>query len=274
MASDSAKVGMVLGGAALFVLLGGVAVIFATKGGDEVEGTAVEPTELAAVDAPEEAPAEGAVADAAADEEPLERLDTGGAAAALAEPGEEVEVVPDAPGDDAPPADPEPGPPADLEGEVADQALLAMEQAIGEGPKGDTGMKGEPPPEPKKKGKCTTAQVVKKDGVYHVPRSLLDRYATSPGKAAELGSFWWGKNKKGQKTGVKMGKLPCPGLLRAAGFRRGDLVLSVNGAKPTSIARAVSIYSAARSKGTAEVIVRRGKKGKKKKVRLRYRFTD
>jgi type II secretory pathway component PulC len=71
-----------------------------------------------------------------------------------------------------------------------------------------------------------------------------------------------------------MGKLPCPGLLRAAGFRRGDLVLSVNGAKPTSIARAVSIYSAARSKGTAEVIVRRGKKGKKKKVRLRYRFTD
>lgn len=276
MASDAGKVGMVLGAAALVVLLAGVGVIFATKGGDDVEGTEVRPAEVAAVDAADEAPVEGAVADGeGAAEEPLEKLDTGGAAAALAEPGEEVEVVPDAPGDDAPPTDPEPAPPTDLEGEMADQALLAMEQAIGEGPKGDTGMKGEAPPPPKKKkGKCKTDQVVKKDGVYHVPRSLLDRYATSPGKAGELGSFWWGKNKKGQKTGVKMGKLPCPGLLRSAGFRRGDLVLSVNGSKPTSIARAVSIYSSARKKGTAEVIVRRGKKGNKKKVRLRYRFTD
>jgi hypothetical protein len=274
MASDAGRVGMVLGGAALLVLLGGVAVIFATKGGTEEAGTEVRQVDIVAVDAPEETPEDGAVADAAGAEEALERLDTGGAAAALAEPWEEVEIVPAAPGDDAPPTDPEPGPPSELEGELADQATLAMEQAIGDGPKGDTGLKGQAPPPPKKTGKCQDKRVTKKDGVYHIPRGILDGYATSPGRAGELGSFWWGKNKKGQKTGVKMGKLPCPGLLRAAGFRRGDLVMSVNGAKPTSIARAVSIYSAARKKGSAEVIVRRGKKGKKKKVRLKYRFTD
>lgn len=273
MASDEGKVGMVLGAAALVVLLGGIAVVFATKDRSEDVGAEVRPAEVAAVDAPDEEPVEGAVADAEPEAE-LDRLDTGGSAAALAEPGEQVEVVPDAPGDDAPPTDPEPGVPAELEGELADQATLAMEQAIGDGPKGDTGLKGDEPPAPKKKkARCEDQRVVKKDGVYHIPRSILDGYATSPGRAGELGSFWWGKNKKGQKTGVKMGKLPCPGLLKAAGFRRGDLVLSVNGAKPTSIARAVSIYSSARSKGTAEVIVRRGKKGKKKKVRLKYRFT-
>lgn len=273
MASDAGKVGMVLGAAALFVLLGGVAVIFATKGGAEEDGMAARPAVVAAEDAADGEAVEGAVVDGAPAEDALAELDTGGAAAALAEPSEGVEIVPAAPGDDAPPTDPEPGVPDDLEGALADQAALAMEDAIGDGPKEDTGADEAPAPKPAK-GKCQDQRVVKKDGVYHIPRSLLDGYATSPARAAELGSFWWGKNKQGQKTGVKMGKLPCPGLLRAAGFRRGDLVLSVNGAKPTSVARAVAIYGTARKQGSADVIVRRGKKGKKKKVRLKYRFTD
>ncbi|MEC7947095.1 MAG: hypothetical protein VX265_05970 [Myxococcota bacterium] len=269
MAVDAGKVGMTLGGASILVLAIGTVVIFSTREGAGEARYGVASSSPAMLDAV----ASGA---AGSVEGPRERPDTGGAAAVLAGRADGPEVVPDAPDDDVPPTDPEPGPPVDLGDEVAAQAVLAMEQAIGDGPAGDTGIRSanKVPSPPKKKPGCQTPDVTRKDGVYHIPRGVLDRYATSPGKAGELGSFWWAKNKKGEKTGVRLGRLPCPGLLRSAGFRRGDLILSVNGAKPTSIARAVAIYGAARRQGTAEVVVRRGRKGRKKKVRLQYRFTD
>lgn len=273
MAADAGKLGMALGGASLLVLAVGMAVIFGTGEGAGAARSEVAPGRPAMLSAATSGQADGAAARA---EDVQGGPDTGSAAAVLAELGDPLEVVPDLPGDDAPPTDPEPGPPVDLEEEAAAQAVLAMEQAIGDGPAGDTGIRSAAPvpSPPKKKSGCKMSDVTRKDGVYHIPRSLLDRYATSPGKASELGSFWWAKNKKGEKTGVRLGRLPCPGLLRSAGFRRGDLILSVNGAKPTSIARAVAIYGAARRQGTADVVVRRGRKGRRKKVRLRYRFTD
>ena len=158
------------------------------------------------------------------------------------------------------------------ETEADGDSTQELEQAMTEAASADT---AEKPAEPKpKRAKCSHPEIEKRDGVYYVPKSLLDGYAASPGKATSLGSFWWGKNKKGDKTGVRFGELPCPGVLRASGFRRGDLVVSVNGSKPTSIARAVSIYGAARKAGSADVVVRRGKKGKKKTVKLHYTFTD
>jgi len=274
MASDAARVGLVLGGVSVFVLIAGVGmVLLGSERGVEEAGVPESVGSAAVSNAP--SPVGGGLADGAAGTAGG-RPDTGGSAATLAAP---LEIVPAAPEDDLPPTDPEPSPPEGLDPAVAGQATVALEQAIGVGPADDTG-KARAAAEAggkkngKKKRSCATSQVTRKDGVVLIPRSVLDRYATAPAKAAELGSFWWARNQAGDKTGVRLGKLPCPGLLRAAGFRSGDLVLSVNGDRPTSVARAVAIYGTARSQGSADVVVRRGKKGRKKKVRLRYRFTD
>ena len=257
MASDAARVGMVLGGAAFVVLLAVVGVVLVVSGSDAVDArSVVEPTG-----------AHSAVSDASGNAGPRpEPLDTGGAARALAEP---LDPVPDAADDAIPPAEPEVGAPGRRDGTTGAVSVAETAAVAGAGKTA-----ADAPRASKKKRSCKTSGVVKKSGVYHVPRRVLDGYASSPAKADDLGSFWWAKNKKGEKTGVRLGKMPCPGLLRAAGFRPGDLVLSVNGSKPTSIARAVAIYGSARAKGTADVVVRRGRKGEKKNVRLRYRFTD
>lgn len=275
MASDAARVGMVLGGVAVFVLLAGVGMVLLGSESGVEEADAPEATGRSAV-VHATSTVGGEAADGAAGSAGA-RPDTGGSAATLAAP---LEVVPASPEDDLPPTDPEPSPTEGLDPAVAGQAVAALGQAIGAGPTDDTGKTraapeaGEKKTGGKKKRSCATSQVTRKDGVVVIPRSVLDQYATAPAKAAELGSFWWARNQAGDKTGVRLGKLPCPGLLRAAGFRSGDLVLSVNGDRPTSVARAVAIYGTARSQGSADVVVRRGKKGKKKKVRLRYRFTD
>jgi len=276
MASDAARVGMVLGGVAVFVLLAGVGMVLLGSESGVEEADAPEAAGRAAV-VHATSTVGGEAADGAAGSAGA-RPDTGGSATTLAEP---LELVPPAPEDDLPPTGPEPSPSEALDPAVEGKATATLEQAIGSGPSGDTGKKlaaaveaGGHADARKKKASCATSEVTRKDGVVLIPRSVLDQYATAPAKAAELGSFWWARNQAGDKTGVRLGKLPCPGLLRAAGFRSGDLVLSVNGDRPTSVARAVAIYGTARSQGSADVVVRRGKKGKKKKVRLRYRFTD
>ncbi len=290
MASDS-KIGLVLGGLAVLVLVGGgVTALLTTGGGEEVEEAETEAPDAAAAVDEADAP-EDAVADA------KEAGKDTGLAAVLA--GAEAAEAGSADGEAAPadgeaaPADAPDG--ADLttvegeatEDEPTDQELIdilagteeTFAQAIGEGPDKDTGDGGDDDDaeekKPGKKGQCRVdARVEKKGDTFHIPRSVLDSYAKNPAKAGELGSFWWATGKQKKKPGVRLGKLPCPGLMRAAGFRPGDVVVAVNGARPVSVASAVSIYGAARKKGSAVVLVRRGKKGQKKTVKLNYRFTD
>ena len=235
MASDAARVSMVLGGAAFVVLLAVVGVVLVVVGkrcggrsfGGRADGC------------------HSAVSDASGNAGPRpEPLDTGGAARALAEP---LDPVPDAADDAIPPAEPEVGAPGRRDGTTGAVSVAETAAVAGAGKTA-----ADAPRASKKKRSCKTSGVVKKSGVYHVPRRVLDGYASSPAKADDLGSFWWAKNKKGEKTESGWASA-CP-KVACCRLRLGDLGCRSTD-RSTSIARAVAIYGSA-CEGTA-VVVRR-----------------
>ena len=119
---------------------------------------------------------------------------------------------------------------------------------------------------------CSVKKVKRRDdGAYVLPTSALEQYVLHPDRLDKLGSFGWKKTKKGQIKGVRMSRMPCPGMLRAGGLRNGDVVLSVNGTPATSVARGFSIWRDAKSSGKARVVVRHGKEGTRT---IRYILKD
>ncbi len=120
---------------------------------------------------------------------------------------------------------------------------------------------------------CSDGRVKQRaDGTYEIQESTLEYYALHPAEGEKLGEFWWAKGRDGQVRGVRLGKLPCPGLMRGAGMMPGDVLLSVNGQTPTSISKGISIWRDVKKSNRATLVVQRKKGGGKKT--LKYIITD
>lgn len=129
-----------------------------------------------------------------------------------------------------------------------------------------------PPPPPPTPKDCSVKKVKRRDnGTYVIAKSTLETYVRSPDKIDRLGSFGWARKKDGSVRGVRMRRMPCPGLMRAAGMRNGDIVLSVNGTPATSVARGLAIWAEVKRSGSARVVVAHKGEGKRT---LRYILTD
>jgi hypothetical protein len=186
-----------------------------------------------------------------------------GAPGTTPDPGDHADprVVPTEP-DARPLAVPADGDPPIADGPVVAEAAAAPQPT-------DPGVAAAPKRKPRDCGDRRVKR--RKDGTYVMKKSVLDGYATHPARADSLGSFGFSHNKTGKTTGLRFGKLPCPGLLRAAGFRPNDRVVTINGRPPTSVARAVAIWADARRGGKATVVIRHPKRGKRVQ---RYVFTN
>jgi hypothetical protein len=159
----------------------------------------------------------------------------------------------------------------EAEGELGPEAEAAGGSADSEAVPGeaDDGSPAPPTPEaagaaePKPPPSCDVRAVSKrKDGSAVVKKSTLERYVRNPDSVSSLGSFSWKRHKKSKDIrGVRMRRMPCPGLMRAAGLRNGDVVLSVNGTPATSVARGMVIWADVKASGKARMKVKHGKEG-------------
>lgn len=236
------------------LVVGGLAVLFAVAGGGAAWFLLAAPTDGGPLPLPAEAEPEPAVAAA----EPAAAADTGGPDDAVADAAEGEDEDPDAnPADDLD-EEPEEG--------SAEGADPDPEEGTDEAAAPDDGAPPAPGAEaaaPKPPPSCDVRAVSKrKDGAAVVKKSTLERYVRNPDSVSSLGSFSWKRHKKSKEIrGVRMRRMPCPGLMRAAGLRNGDVVLSVNGTPATSVARGMVIWADVKASGKARMKVKHGKEG-------------
>lgn len=157
----------------------------------------------------------------------------------------------------------------DAEGELGPEDEAVDGSVDGEDGPGEADDGSPAPPaaagaaEPKPPPSCDVRAVSKRsDGAAVVKKSTLERYVRNPDSVSSLGSFSWKRHKKSKDIrGVRMRRMPCPGLMRAAGLRNGDVVLSVNGTPATSVARGMVIWADVKSSGKARMKVKHGTEG-------------
>jgi len=95
----------------------------------------------------------------------------------------------------------------------------------------------------------------KPNGTYVIARSLFDYHASSIARFNELG--WSKDNDKGDKKGWYISGFGCRDVLWHAGFRRGDVVRTVNGKKTNNMLQIFMLYSRFKSKKRFEVKIHR-----------------
>ncbi len=94
------------------------------------------------------------------------------------------------------------------------------------------------------------------DGVYEIRRSLVDYHTSSISRFNELG---WSRANKAGKGWVIAG-FDCRGALWHGGFRRGDVILAVNGKKTNNMLQILRLYPKLKRQTKFEVeLIRRGR---------------
>ncbi len=100
------------------------------------------------------------------------------------------------------------------------------------------------------------------EGKWSIERDLLDYYATHFKALDGLGWVEHWKSEDKTQKGFKMGGIRCNNDLYLAGFRSGDIVLSVNDQRVGSIPEALAVYARNRKSDLIRIeYVRRGKPG-------------
>ena len=100
---------------------------------------------------------------------------------------------------------------------------------------------------------------------YSINEDLVDHYTGSLEAAAELGLVAWHTNDQGKRDGFIIRRLPCNSPLRAAGFRKGDVVHSINGKKVRSYAQGLAAWRILRKRASVEIVMTK-KSGKRRRV--------
>ena len=93
------------------------------------------------------------------------------------------------------------------------------------------------------------------NGIYEVDRSLVNYHTASVKQFNELG--WSKSNDTGDKKGWFVSGFDCKGPLWHAGFRRGDIVLTVNGKRTNNMMQILLLYSKVKAQKHFAVEIRR-----------------
>lgn len=99
------------------------------------------------------------------------------------------------------------------------------------------------------------------DNQFTVERDIVDYYASHLMEAARLAYVIWAKNEEGDTIGFKIVRITCGSVLHEAGFKNGDIILSVNNRSVRSIPRALLAYRDLRRKRRLKVYIERRKVG-------------
>lgn len=181
-------------------------------------------------------------------------------------PAPEPKGVEDAEGTaDAPVPDAEPGEAATGGSDPATAPAARAGDPSGVGVKPPT----DAPTAPKPGGKSSRCvekpnpDIVKLgEGKWTIERELLDYYATHFKALDGLGWVEHWKSEDKTQKGFKIGGVRCNNDLYLAGFRSGDIVLSVNDQRVGSIPEALAVYARNRKSDFIKIeYVRRGKPG-------------
>lgn len=95
------------------------------------------------------------------------------------------------------------------------------------------------------------------DNQFTVERDIVDYYASHLMEAARLAYVVWAKDPAGDTIGFKIVRITCGSVLHEAGFKNGDVILSVNNRSVRSIPRALLAYRDLRKKRRLKVYVER-----------------
>lgn len=95
------------------------------------------------------------------------------------------------------------------------------------------------------------------DNQFIVERAIIDYYASHLMEAARLAHVVWAKDKEGQTIGFKVVRITCGSVLHEAGFKNGDVILSVNNKSVKTIPRALMAYRDLRKKKKLKVSIER-----------------
>ncbi len=108
------------------------------------------------------------------------------------------------------------------------------------------------------------------DTAFRVEDRLVYFYANHVPEANKLAATWWNKDEEGERYGFKLGRMKCGSVLHQAGFKNGDIIVSVNGLTIRSYADGVTAYMRLRAKRVLWVeVLRRGEP-----VRLDFVLVD
>jgi hypothetical protein len=177
-------------------------------------------------------------------------------------------------GDDSP-GEEDPDSQADrVGGEVDAEPVLdnGAGTRVGSGGGADRKRPGEKLAENRRKKKKSRKQCAKSydgirqrpDGTYVIDRELVNYYTASVKHFNELG--WSKPNDRGDGKGWFIHGFGCNDPLYHGGFRRGDIVLTVNGKKTNNMMQVLMLYTKVKTKRHFEVVVRR----RGKEITLRY----
>jgi C-terminal processing protease CtpA/Prc len=103
---------------------------------------------------------------------------------------------------------------------------------------------------------------------FAVERDLIDYYSSNLKEAAQLAYAHWYRE-EGEIVGFRVRRIRCGNVLHQAGFRNGDVILSINGRPVTTIPQALLAYRKLRRKKRLSVEVQR-RDGQP--VELRYKL--
>lgn len=104
---------------------------------------------------------------------------------------------------------------------------------------------------------------------YRVERDLIDYYSSHLKEAAKLAYVHWYRE-DGEIKGFRVRRIRCGNVLHQAGFRNGDVILSINGRSVTTIPQALLAYRKLRRKKQLRVeVIRRDGAA----VKLHYKLT-
>ncbi len=106
---------------------------------------------------------------------------------------------------------------------------------------------------------------------FVVDRAIIDYYASHLKEASRLARIDWARDADGKVVGFKVIRIACGSILHEAGFKNGDVILSINGRKVRSIPGALMAYRELRKKRRLQVEIER--KGEEEPRVLRYRLT-
>jgi hypothetical protein len=95
------------------------------------------------------------------------------------------------------------------------------------------------------------------DNQFIVERAIIDYYASHLMEAARLAHVVWAKDKEGETIGFKVVRITCGSVLHEAGFKNGDVILSVNNKSVKTIPRALLAYRDLRKKKKLKVSIER-----------------
>lgn len=95
------------------------------------------------------------------------------------------------------------------------------------------------------------------DNQFIVERAIIDYYASHLMEAARLAHVVWAKDKDGETIGFKVVRITCGSVLHEAGFKNGDVILSVNNKSVKTIPRALLAYRDLRKKKKLKVSIER-----------------